>query len=177
MFRYIGGILDAVPALAALVERRTRESVYFTTGVVIEVHTASFRAVRGYTIIGVVADEIAYWPAEDAANPDIVVLNAVRPGMATVPGALLLCISSPYARRGALWDAYRRHYGHDTRVLVWQAETRAMNPTVDEAVIAAAYAADPTSTATEYGDAAATARAIDVALDVWSLSRSWAAVS
>ena len=70
VFRYIVGLLDAVPALAALVERRTRESVYLTNGVVIEVHTASFKAVRGYTIIGVVADEIAYWPAEDAAHPD-----------------------------------------------------------------------------------------------------------
>jgi hypothetical protein len=151
VFRYIVGLLDAVPALAALVERRTRESVHFTTGVVIEVHTASFRTVRGYTIVGVVADEIAYWPAEDAANPDIEVLNAVRPGMATVPGALLLCISSPYARRGALWEAYRRNYGHDGGVLVWQAETRAMNPKVNETVIAAAYAADPTSAAAEYG--------------------------
>jgi hypothetical protein len=151
VFRYIGGFLDAVPALAALVERRTRESVYLTNGVTVEVHTASFRAVRGYTIVGVVADEIAYWPAEDSANPDIEILNAVRPGMATVPGALLLAISSPYARRGALWEAYQRNFGHDTGVLVWQGETRAMNPTVDEAVIAAAYATDPTRAAAEYG--------------------------
>jgi hypothetical protein len=152
VFRYIIGLIDAVPALAALVERRTREAVYLTNGVAIEVHTASFRAVRGYTIVGVVADEIAYWPVEDSANPDTEILNAVRPGMATVPGALLLCISSPYARRGALWNAYQRHFAHDDAdVLVWQGDTRAMNPTVDEAVIAAAYAADPTSAAAEYG--------------------------
>ena len=152
VFRYIGGLLDAVPALAALVERRTRESVHFTNGVIIEVHTASFRAVRGYTIVGVVADEIAYWPAEDSANPDVEVLNAIRPGMATQASALMLCISSPYARRGALWEAYRRHFGRDnTDVLVWQGETGSMNPNVDQAVIAAAYAADPASAAAEYG--------------------------
>ena len=33
--------------------------------------------------------------------------------MATIPGAMLLCASSPYARRGALWDVFRRHYGKD----------------------------------------------------------------
>ena len=61
--------------------------------------------------------------------------------MATVPGALLLCISSPHARRGALWEAYRAHWGQDDDpVLVWQADTRAMNPTVDQRVIAEARA-------------------------------------
>jgi len=72
--------------------------------------------------------------------------------MATVPDALLLAISSPYARRGCLWDAYRQHHGRDGEpVLVWQAPTRAMNPTVDERVIAEAYAQDEIAAAAEYG--------------------------
>jgi hypothetical protein len=44
-------------------------------------------------------DELAFWPSEESANPDYEVLDAIRPGMATVPGAMLLCASSPYARR------------------------------------------------------------------------------
>jgi len=72
--------------------------------------------------------------------------------MATIPDALLPCISTPYARRGALWDAYRRHYGQDGNpVLVWQAPTRAMNPTVAEHVIADAYEQDEAAAAAEYG--------------------------
>jgi hypothetical protein len=72
--------------------------------------------------------------------------------MATVPGGLLVCISSPYARRGALWDAYHRHYGQeDDRVLVWQAPTTAMNPLVDPEVIADAYERDDVSASAEYG--------------------------
>jgi hypothetical protein len=69
-----------------------------------------------------------------------------------VPGALLLCISSPYARRGALWEAYRAHHGRDgDPVLVWQADTRSMNPLVASTVIEAAYEADEAAAAAEYG--------------------------
>jgi hypothetical protein len=64
----------------------------------------------------------------------------------------LLAISSPYARRGALWEAYRHHYGQDGNpVLVWQANTATMNPSVDPQVIKDAYAADEASARAEYG--------------------------
>jgi hypothetical protein len=71
--------------------------------------------------------------------------------MATVPGAMLLCASSPYAKRGVLWDAYRRHFGKDGPVLVWKADTRSMNPTVPQSVVDEAAEADPASAAAEYG--------------------------
>ena len=104
------------------------------------------------TIIGAVCDELAFWRSDESANPDTEILNGLRPGMATIPGALLLCISTPYARRGALWDAHRRHYGQDgDPVLVWQAPTRAMNPTVDEGIVAAEYERDEAAAAAEYG--------------------------
>ena len=44
--------------------------------------------------------------------------------MATVPEPLL-GISSPYARRGVLREAFKGHHGQDTDpVLVWKAPTR-----------------------------------------------------
>jgi hypothetical protein len=58
-----------------------------------------------------VCDELAFWPIEDASDPDVEIINAVRPAMATMPGAMLLAASSPYSRRGALWQAYRQYYG------------------------------------------------------------------
>jgi len=59
----------------------------------------------------------SYWPSEDAAEPDVEVINAIKPGMATIPGAMLLCASSPYARRGALWEAHRKHFGRDSEAV------------------------------------------------------------
>ena len=153
VFRYIQGLVDAIPMLSAMIERRTAEALHLTNKIVIEVHTASFRAVRGYTVCAALLDEVAFWSStEDSANPDIEIVNAIRPAMATIPGALLLGISSPYARRGVLWEAFKTHYGQDTNpVLVWQAPTLAMNPTIDPAVIAAAYDEDPASASAEFG--------------------------
>jgi hypothetical protein len=149
--RYISGFFDSIPMLSAMIEKRTAESIELKNRVTIEVHTASFRAVRGYTLIGVIADEIAFWRDDSSANPDKEIIAALRPGMATVPGAVLLGISSPYSRRGALWDAYRQHMGQDGDVLVWQASTQSMNPSVPLAVIEKAYADDEASASAEYG--------------------------
>lgn len=151
LMRYITGLLE-VPFLAAMVVSRSSESITLANNIIIEIHTASFRAVRGYTVVAAICDEIAFWQSEESANPDTEILNALRPAMATVDGAILLCISSPYARRGALWLAYKEHFGkeHDP-VLVWQASTRAMNPTVPESVIETAYADDESVAEAEYG--------------------------
>jgi hypothetical protein len=152
VFRYIEGLIDNVPMLAGMVVGRTKESIDLSNRISIEVHTSSFRTVRGYTIVAAICDEIAFWRDDTSANPDAEVIAALRPGMSTVPGALLLGISSPYSRRGVLWDAYRRHYGRDgSPVLVWQADTRSMNPTVDPAVIERAYKEDEASASAEYG--------------------------
>src|SRR4051794_13304069 len=118
IMRYVRGLLS-VPILAKLVIRETAEAFDPDNRVTIEIGTASIRSVRGYTIVAALCDELAFWPTEDSVAPDYEILDSLRPGMATVPGAMLLCASSPYARRGALWDAWRRYYGKpDAPVLV-----------------------------------------------------------
>jgi len=153
VFRYVEAFLDGSPLLARLVASRTKESLDLTNRITIEVHTASFRAVRGYTLVGAVLDEVAYWPSDEAsANPDVEIVNALRPGMATVPGAMLLAISSPYARKGGLWSAYEQHFGRDgDPVLVWRATTLEMNPALPVHVVEEAYASDAASASAEYG--------------------------
>ncbi len=152
VLRYIAGLIDSTPMLAAMVESRTRETLNLSNRVTIEVHTASYRTTRGYTVAAAILDEIAYWPTEDAANPDREIVAALRPAMATLPGALLLGLSSPYAQRGVLFEAWKQHHGQDgDPVLVWQADTRSMNPTVSERVIAEAYEQDPEAARADYG--------------------------
>ena len=133
--RYVRALLTHIPMLAKLIERETTDSFDLNNGTTIEVHHVSMKTTRGYTIVAVLADEIAFWPQEDAAEPDHEVLNALRPGMATIPNAMLLCASSPYARKGVLYDAYRKHYGKDGDILVWQAATRTMNPSIPPSLI------------------------------------------
>jgi phage terminase large subunit-like protein len=95
VFRYIAGLLEGVPMLEQLIEGRTSDAIHLANRISIEVHTASFRAVRGYTLVAAVCDEVAFWRDESSANPDAEILAALRPGMATVRGAVLLGISSP----------------------------------------------------------------------------------
>lgn len=148
--RYIGGLLNGVPMLRRMLERDTAESFDLTRQVTIEVGTASFRTTRGYTFAAVLCDEIAFWRTDDAAEPDYAILDAIRPGMATIPGSMLLCGSSPYARRGALWDAFKRYWGKDGQPLVWRAATREMNPSVPQKVIDKALDRDRSSALAEY---------------------------
>jgi hypothetical protein len=153
IFRFVLGLLKATPILAPLIADETAESIELANRVQIEISTASFRTTRGYSFAAVLCDEIAFWRQdESSANPDVEILRALRPGMANIPGSILLLASSPYAKRGALYSAYRRHYGQDgARVLVWKADTAAMNPRIDPAIISEAYQDDPEAARAEYG--------------------------
>ncbi|WRH61575.1 MAG: hypothetical protein RSE12_14510 [Fuscovulum sp.] len=147
LIRYVKGFLEN-PMLAREVTRYTDTIIEFANRSVIEIATASFRSVRGYTLAAVVGDEIAFWQSE-GANPDEEVVAALRPALATLNGKLL-AISSPHSKRGALWNAYRRHFGKAGRVLVAQAPSRTMNPQLAEKVVADAMEQDPARASAEY---------------------------
>jgi hypothetical protein len=152
IFNYIRAFLTETPMLAPLVKSETAESIELTTGISIEVTTADYRRVRGRTIVAALLDEAAFWRSDDgSANPDQAVLDALRPAMATVPGAMLLVASSPYARRGILFDAWKKWHGKDdTPALVWVAPSRTMNPGLPERLIAEALERDPSAARSEY---------------------------
>lgn len=151
IMRYLTALLQAVPMLAAMIERQDSESIDLNNQVSIEITTASYRTIRGYTVVAALCDEIAFWRSEDSANPAEEILAALRPAMSTIPGALLIGLGTPYKRSGPLYDAYRRHYGQtESPVLVVQADTRTMNPTVSQSVIDRAMESDPVAAHAEY---------------------------
>ena len=156
---YVTGFFEDIPALAALVEKRRgkgpsrRDEVRLTNRVTIRVAVASFRKIRGRTIVAAILDEIAFWyDGERSANPSEEILRALRPAQLTVKDPLLLVISSPYRRTGPLWEAVRRHWARDgDPVLVWRGDTLSMNPSADKGEIARAFEEDPVAAASEYG--------------------------
>lgn len=151
VMRYVRGLLTNIPLLSEMIEGEGRADGFdLNNSVTIEVGTASFRTSRGYTFAAVLADEVAFWRTDDAAEPDYEVLDAIRPGLATIPGSMLLCASSPYSRRGALWDSFRRFFGKADAPLVWKAGTRDMNPSVPQVVIDRALERDESSAKAEY---------------------------
>lgn len=152
LHRYCRGILSP-PILQSLVLNVTTSEIELKGGVTIEVVTRSYRTVRGRSVCVAVLDELSFWRDDRWANPDAEVLNAIRASMATFGNdAMVIAGSSPYARRGVLWDAFRRWHGKDdVRNLVWKAETRVMNPTISQEFIDEEYERDPVSADAEYG--------------------------
>lgn len=168
VLNYCEALFDAAPLLAARVDSRSDTALVLRSGVAIEVRWQSFRAVRGFTLLAALCDELAFWWSDDSyANPDVETLAALRPGLLTTQGPLVLA-SSPYARRGALWDAFNRHYGAagDPLVLVAHGSTRTFNPSVPQAWIDRELERDPARNNAEYNAVFRTDLEAFVALEV-----------
>jgi hypothetical protein len=72
--------------------------------------------------------------------------------MSTIPDALLVALSSPYARKGELYETYKQHFGQPTPdLLVWQADTKTMHPGISDRVLTRAYERDEVAASAEYG--------------------------
>jgi len=148
---YIRAFFEAIPDLANLVTRETRLGLELQSGVNITVATNSFRQVRGRSILLAIFDEIAFWRSEDTVNPDYETYRAVLPSLATLPGAMLVAISSPYRKAGLLYEKWKAHFGKDSAdVLVIQASSRQLNPTLDASLIERALEDDPAAARSEW---------------------------
>jgi hypothetical protein len=151
---YVAAFFALSPMLYDRIVNRVGDTLELKGNIAIEVRAGSFRRLRGPTYIAAIADESAFWYSDDGAslNPDTEILNAIRPGLGTT-GGMLVVASSPYARRGALWDAYRQHYGSrgSDSILVCHGATRDFNPTFSQRIIDAAIEQDAPKANAEYG--------------------------
>jgi hypothetical protein len=142
---YMRAMFTDIPLLRALVARETQDGFALTNGVDLVVSTNSYRAARGRPVLVAIFDEVAYWRSELTSTPDLETYRAVKPGMATLSStAMLVGISSPYRKTGLLYEKFKKHFGRDDdNVLVVKAPTAALNPSLDESVIAEALEDDP----------------------------------
>jgi hypothetical protein len=148
---YIKGYFASNPLLSPLVERETEFGLELNNGIEIMVLSNNYRAIRGRTILCVILDEVALWRNEDSLLPDIETYTAIVPSLVTIPGSILIGISTAYRRAGLLFDKFRDHFGqNDPDVLVIKATTRQLNPTITEEFIAQQLERDYDSAAAEW---------------------------
>ncbi len=163
-FRYIADLILSISAFKDMIiggsADRTMSTIRLCNRVEIQVMVADKTSVRGRGAIFILCDEISHWQTkEGAVNLDKEILSALRPSKWGVKGAMILCISSPFARKGALYEASkewgkpmvtRTRNGATTTVenptLYWQAPTLAFRPSTDPDFLAdleADEASDP----------------------------------
>lgn len=150
---YAAGALEESPILRQRIVRRTADTIELKGNIFIEVRAASFRRLRGATLVAALLDEIAFFmPDENSSNPDTEIVNAIKPSLLTTGGPMI-GISSPYARKGVLWEAYNRDFGPNgnPRILVAQGASRDLNPSLPQAEIDLEYEKDFAFASAEYG--------------------------
>jgi len=147
---YALAFLEQSPVLAGEIVNVTAEEIVLRGGIVIAVHTNSFRSTRGRTILAAVFDESAFWRDESSAVPDVETYRAVIPSLVASNG-LLVGISSPYRRVGLLHSKFQRHYGQDDDdVLVVKGASATFNPTINVALIEQARKDDAEAASAEW---------------------------
>jgi hypothetical protein len=153
IFTYVENFIHEIPLLAKLVVRETKDSIELSNNIRVEVQTSDHRAVRGFTIVSSCCDELAFWNVDaDSASPDVETLNALEKGSANIPNSMQLAVSSPYAKAGALFEAYNENYGKDdSDELVWMADSRSMNPLLSQRTIDKAIEKDSAAALSEFG--------------------------
>jgi hypothetical protein len=150
---YVVAALASSPELSHLLDgEATAEEIHLTNRCDFEIRAASITSVRGRSVPLFIGDEIAFWQGDDYANPDREILRSVKPAQALVPNPMVIGLSSPYARRGILWEKYSQHWGKDGPILIWKADTLTMHDTPEiRAVVDEAYLQDPFDADAEYG--------------------------
>jgi hypothetical protein len=147
---HVAAAFAASPILQQLVKRESADTVELSNNITIECRPANYRKLRGASYIGAIADELCFWYSDDSySNPDSEVLAAIKPGLLTTRGPLILA-SSAYAQAGVLYHTWRKHYGQDGDTLVAYGTPRDFNPTLPQGEIDAELRKDPARNQAEY---------------------------
>ncbi|MBR1211112.1 hypothetical protein [Bradyrhizobium sp. JYMT SZCCT0180] len=106
VLNYCRSYFTDIPLLQGMIERETAYGFELGNKIDIAVATNSFRAVRGRPVLCAILDEIAFWRDDSSATPDVETYKALKPGTATMPGSMIIGISSPYRKAGFESEVY-----------------------------------------------------------------------
>ncbi len=174
---YIRSYFHDISYLAATVERETKDGFELSNGVDIVIATNSYRDAR---LTPPERSLIEYRHQDRPAThrpPDVETYNAVLPGMSTLPGAMLIGITSPHRKSGLAYERWRDHYGKSGDILVVRSPSLRLNPTIDQRIISDAMERDAAvarsewlaewrSDLAQYLDRAVVEAAVDVGVTV-----------
>jgi len=150
ILNYIRSYFTDIPLLAGMLTRETAVGFELNNGIDIAILTNNFRSVRGRAVLLAVFDELAYWRDESSSAPDEELYKAIVPALASIPGSMIIGISSPYRKSGLLYKKYKKHFGQNDDVLVIQAPTRTLNPLISQDLIDRELADDPAGADAEW---------------------------
>ena len=145
---YVSSMLKNSPVLSPYVSNDTADGVELTNGLSLACLPCSSKGIRGFAFPCAVLDELGFWRYEGYVDSDRDVMDAVRPAQMQFANPKLIMISSPWIRRGVLWDTYRRPRRN---CVVLQAPTWQWNPNITRADLNDEFEADPAAAAREYG--------------------------
>jgi hypothetical protein len=163
VWNYLRGLFDSSPLLRTEVvdTKEAAKQLTLANGLQIAVITGDPKKVRGFTLVACVVDETAFFglDEESSVRSDVELIRSIRPSLATTNGRLI-CISSPYAKKGFCYTTWQRFHGENRgktsnfsnkwTTLLWKAPSRVMNPTLSKAVVDAAVQDDPAAARSEY---------------------------
>jgi hypothetical protein len=150
-FGYVQSYLVENALLRRMVAEELKYELRLTNRMSIVIFACTAKALRGYSIPAAVMDEAAFFRSESGATVDYEVQAAIRPAGISFPQQRLLKITTPSMKAGIVWDDFTNYFGkEDPDVLVWQASTALMNPTISEVRLAREARVDLLRYAREY---------------------------
>lgn len=131
VFSYIRAMLSFIPDC---ITRETADELWLANGACVGVKTASYRALRGFSVAFACLDEMAFLRDERSANPAEEIITSLLPSL--LPGAKLLGITTPWAKFGLVYELWKACWGvEEEDRLIWRAPTTLMNPCYKQSTI------------------------------------------
>ena len=149
VFQYVLQKMERSLILKRMIKSVTTQEIRLKNRAIIQVYPCAVAQIRGASLLCFIGDECAWWRVE-GKDVDTEILSAARPGL-SFEHSKLIKISTPYMRRGEIWNDYRRYFGKDdAEVLVFQGATELFNPSFSKIKLDHAQEKDPVAYEAEF---------------------------